>query len=144
MIPTCWYPKRESKREKNARKTRENVSILHYALDKNASQLHFGRVLVAFWSRFGHKPDQTANPTHIVIWPYHGSQYVLHQLLGGVKPSIIRSCELLYRTTGFLTPLEGLIVLGKMYVFYLKAETFFHLIKKQGTEMKFRQEITLS
>ena len=30
-----------------------NVSILHYALGKNASQLRFGRVLVAFWSRFG-------------------------------------------------------------------------------------------
>ena len=62
-IPTCWYPKRErkreKKREKNARKiknaspTRDNVSILHYALGKNASQLRFGRVLVAFWSRFG-------------------------------------------------------------------------------------------
>ena len=23
LIPTCWYPKRERKREKNARKTRE-------------------------------------------------------------------------------------------------------------------------
>ena len=64
MIPTCWYPKREWKRKKNARKTweniqnasptRENVSILHYALGKNASQLRFGRVLVAVWSRFGH------------------------------------------------------------------------------------------
>ena len=47
------------KREKNVRKiknaspTRDNVSILHYALGKNASQLRFGRVLVAFWSCFG-------------------------------------------------------------------------------------------
>ena len=35
----------------------ENVSILHYALGNNVSQLRFGRifchVLVAFWSRFG-------------------------------------------------------------------------------------------
>ena len=63
LIPTCWYPKRERKREKNARKiknaspTRDNVSLLHYALGKNASQVafwsRFGRVLVAFWSCFG-------------------------------------------------------------------------------------------
>ena len=51
--------KTREKREKNARKiknaspTRDNVSILHYALGKNASQLRFGRILVAFWSRFG-------------------------------------------------------------------------------------------
>ena len=75
LIPTCWYPKRERKREKNARKiknaspTRDNVSILHYALGKNASQLRFGRVLVAFWSRFGRKHCQNANPTHSVIRP---------------------------------------------------------------------------
>ena len=68
-------PKRERKREKNARKfknaspTRDNVSILHYALGKNASQLRFGRVLVAFWSRFGHKHCQNTNPTHSVIRP---------------------------------------------------------------------------
>ena len=49
----------QEKREKNVRKikntspTRDNVSILHYALGKNASQLRFGRVLVAFWSCFG-------------------------------------------------------------------------------------------
>ena len=79
LIPTCWYPKRERKREKNARKiknaspTRDNVSLLHYALGKNASQVafwsRFGRVLVMFWSRFGHKHCQNANPTHSVIRP---------------------------------------------------------------------------
>ena len=47
MILTCWYPKRE----KNARKMRENVSILHYALGKNAGQLRLSRVLVAFCSQ---------------------------------------------------------------------------------------------
>ena len=51
--------KTREKREKNARKinnaspTRDNVSILHYALGKNGSQLRFGCVLVAFWLRFG-------------------------------------------------------------------------------------------
>ena len=54
---------------KNASPTRDNVTILHYALGKNASQLLFGRVLVAFWSRFGHKHCQNANPTHSVIRP---------------------------------------------------------------------------
>ena len=44
--------KTREKREKN-KKLEPNVSILHYALGKNASQLRFGRVLVAFWSRFG-------------------------------------------------------------------------------------------
>ena len=44
-----WYPKREWKREKNARKlanarkTQEDFSISHYALGKNASQLRFFR-----------------------------------------------------------------------------------------------------
>ena len=78
------------KREKNARKiknaspTRDNVSILHYALGKKRESVafwsrfgrvlvafwsRFGRVLVAFWSRFGHKHCQNANPTHSVIRP---------------------------------------------------------------------------
>ena len=56
----------------NASLRREYVSILHYVLGKNASQLHFGRVLVAFWSHFGHKPDQNANPTHSVIMAFTG------------------------------------------------------------------------
>ena len=90
---------RENARKiKNASPTRDNVSILHYALGKNASQLRFScvlvafwsgfgrvlvgfwsgfdRVLVAFWSRlvafwscFGHKHCQNANPTHSVIRP---------------------------------------------------------------------------
>ena len=33
---------------KNASPTLENVSILHYALGKNASKLRFSRVLLAF------------------------------------------------------------------------------------------------
>ena len=59
MLVSKTREKTREKREKNARKiknaspTRDNVSILHYALGKNASQLRFGRVLVAFWSRFG-------------------------------------------------------------------------------------------
>ena len=48
---------------------RDNVSLLHYALGKNASQLRFGRVLVMFWSHFGHKHCQNTNPTHSVIRP---------------------------------------------------------------------------
>ena len=59
MLVSKTREKTREKREKNARKiknaspTRDNVSILHYALGKNASHLRFGRVLVAFWSRFG-------------------------------------------------------------------------------------------
>ena len=58
--------KTQEKRKKNARKiknvslTRDNVSILHYALGKNASQLRFSRVLLAFLFT-------NANPTHSVI-----------------------------------------------------------------------------
>ena len=54
MLVSKTREKTREKREKNARKiknaspTRDNVSILHYALGKNASQLRFGRVLVAF------------------------------------------------------------------------------------------------
>ena len=57
MLVSKTREKTREKREKNARKiknaspTRDNVSILHYALGKNAS--HVGRVLIAFWSRFG-------------------------------------------------------------------------------------------
>ena len=56
LIPTCWYPKREEKRKKNAREMQENIAnqretreffyILHYVFGKNASQLRF-------FSRFG-------------------------------------------------------------------------------------------
>ena len=44
----------QEKREKNqnASPTRENVSILHYALGKNAGQLRFANVLLTFCSRF--------------------------------------------------------------------------------------------
>ena len=86
MLVSKTREKTREKREKNARKiknaspTRDNVSILHYALGENASQLRFGRVLVAFWSRFGrvlvafwsrfgHKHCQNANPMHSVIRP---------------------------------------------------------------------------
>ena len=41
--------KKNARKIKNASPTRENVSILHYALDKNANQLRFGLVLVSFW-----------------------------------------------------------------------------------------------
>ena len=67
--------KTQEKSKKNVRKiqnaspTRENVSILHYALGKNASQLRFARVLLVFCSCFAHKPYQNTNPTHSVIWP---------------------------------------------------------------------------
>ena len=59
MLVSEMREKTREKRKKNARKiknaspTRDNVSILHYALGKNVSQLRFGRVLVAFWSCFG-------------------------------------------------------------------------------------------
>ena len=56
----------------NASPTRVNVSISHYALGKNASQLPFSRVLLTFCLRFAHvfvhKTYQNANPTHSVIW----------------------------------------------------------------------------
>ena len=86
MIPTSKTPvKTQENCKKNVRKiqkaspTRENVSILHYAMGKNASQLRFGRALVAFWLGFGwvlvgfwlcfaHKAYQNANPMHSVIW----------------------------------------------------------------------------
>ena len=61
--------KKNARKIKNASPTQDNVSILHYALGKNASQLRFGCVLVVFWSRFGHKHCQNANPTHSVIGP---------------------------------------------------------------------------
>ena len=85
MLVSKMREKTQEKREKTQKKnknspTRDNVSILHYALGKNVSQLRFGRilvafrsrfgrVLVAFWSRFGHKHCQNANPTHSVIRP---------------------------------------------------------------------------
>ena len=59
MLVSKTLEKTREKREKSARKiknaspTRDNVSILHYALVKNASQLRFGHVLVAFWLCFG-------------------------------------------------------------------------------------------
>ena len=61
MIPTSKTPvKTQENCKKNVRKiqkaspTRENVSILHYAMGKNASQLRFGCALVMFWLGFGH------------------------------------------------------------------------------------------
>ena len=69
-IPTCWYQKRERKREKNARKTQEKsktraqreTMFLYYTMGWVKTRVscvlvafwsRFGRVLVAFWSRFG-------------------------------------------------------------------------------------------
>ena len=86
MLVSKTRVKTREKCKKNARKiqntslTRENVSILHYALCKNASQSRFARILLAFCSRFArvllafcscfaHKHDQNANPTHSVIRP---------------------------------------------------------------------------
>ena len=37
---------------KNVSPMQEDVSILHYALGKNASQLRFSRVFLAFYLRF--------------------------------------------------------------------------------------------
>ena len=42
----------QEKCKKNASPTRDNVSILHCALGKKASQLRFSRVLLAFFARF--------------------------------------------------------------------------------------------
>ena len=85
--------KMQEKREKNpnASPTRDNVSILRYALGKNASQSGFAcvllefcvrfacillafcscfaRVLLVFCSCFAHKLYQNGNPTQCVIWP---------------------------------------------------------------------------
>ena len=44
--------KKNTRKIKNASPTREKVSILHYALCKNVSQLCFARVLLAFCTRF--------------------------------------------------------------------------------------------
>ena len=52
-VETQENGKKNARKIQNASPTRENVSILHYALGKNTSQFCFGRVLVAFWSRFG-------------------------------------------------------------------------------------------
>ena len=66
MLVSKTRVKTRKKCKKNARKiqnvspTRENVSVLHYAL---------GKKLVVFCSRFAHKLYQNANPTHSVIWP---------------------------------------------------------------------------
>ena len=79
LIPTCWCPKRK----KNARKipkaspTRENISILHYSLGKNVSQLRF----FPFAHVFAHKPCQNANPMHSVIWAL---QYIFHKYFPNV------------------------------------------------------------
>ena len=93
FIQTCWYPKRERKRERNVRKTREKSKMraqretmfLYYTMRWVKTRVScvlvafwsrfgrilvaFGRVLVMFWSRFGHKHCQNANPTHSVIRP---------------------------------------------------------------------------
>ena len=42
--------KKNARNIQNASPTQENVSILHYTLGKNASQLRFACVLLAFWS----------------------------------------------------------------------------------------------
>ena len=76
MIPTCWYPKRERKRKKNARKTREKSKtqaqrekrFLYYIM--RWAKTRVSCVLLAFCLRFAHKTYQNANPTHSVIWPY--------------------------------------------------------------------------
>ena len=58
MLVSKTRVKTRGKREKNARKnnnaspTRDIVSILHYALGKNASQMRFSRVFLAFFSCF--------------------------------------------------------------------------------------------
>ena len=57
----------------NTSPTRENVSISHYALGKNSSQL------LAFCSRFAHKPYQNANPTHSVTWALVENKFGLFQ-----------------------------------------------------------------
>ena len=97
MLISKTQVKMQEKCEKNVRKnqntspTRKNVSILQYALGKNASQLCFAHVLLvfclrfacvllafclrfacvllAFCLRFANKPYQNVNPTHGVIWP---------------------------------------------------------------------------
>ena len=45
--------KKNVRKIKNASLTPENVSILHYELGKNTSQLRLSHGLVVFWSRFG-------------------------------------------------------------------------------------------
>ena len=58
MMVSKTRVKMQEKRKKNARKIknaspmRNNVSILHYALGKNASQLRFSRVFLVFYLRF--------------------------------------------------------------------------------------------
>ena len=77
MLVSKTQVKMQEKCKKNTQETtQENVSILHYALGKNASQLRFSHVLLmfacvlfVFCSRFATKPYLNANPTHNVIWP---------------------------------------------------------------------------
>ena len=67
--------KTREKPEKNPRKTREKsktraqrkTMFLYYTMRWVKTQVSC--VLVAFWSRFGHKHCQNANPTHSVIRP---------------------------------------------------------------------------
>ena len=55
LIPTCWYPKREEKRGKNARKTREKykkceITFLYYTMHwvETGVSYVFPRVLECF------------------------------------------------------------------------------------------------
>ena len=83
----------------NGRKTPENYpireffSILHYPLAKNASQLRFFASLLAknasqlrfFASLLAHKPYQSTNPMHSVIWAsYIMNTYFVDSTGGGV------------------------------------------------------------
>ena len=67
---------------KNASTTRDNVSILHYALGKNASQLRFTHVLLAFYSGFTRVLlaflFTNANQKHSVIGALH---ILIYQLM---------------------------------------------------------------
>ena len=70
MLVSKTRVKTREKREKNARKiknaspTRDNFSILHYALGKNASQLRFSHVFLEFFLAF---LFTNANQKHSVI-----------------------------------------------------------------------------
>ena len=65
--------KKNARKIQNASPMQENVSILYYALRKNADQSRFANVLLAFCSRFARKFYQNANTTHSVIWALHPS-----------------------------------------------------------------------
>ena len=113
--------KKNARKIQNASPMQENVSILYYALRKNADQSRFANVLLGFARKF----YQNANPTHSVIWALHPSG--MFGETSKFPPSIHEHLQ---------NHLKGSVTQFLFYFFYF---FYFHKGTLQGNPLIFRR-----